>query len=528
MRIEKLSNKESGHWKRLLKDYLDGAPILDSLYGRRPELNAFEGQISDKAKSFGNRTVLVDALGKQYSDLGIQGNSELLINSLKEENTFTVTTGHQLCLMGGPAYFIYKIAGCISLARALKEKYPNKKFIPVFWLATEDHDFAEINHFHLFNRRFEWNIDSKGPVGRLKLEDFESLSEELKEVLGNADFAEELYDTFQKSYLQSNNLSEATIKLVYELFGFDELLCLDADEFSLKSLFVPIMEQELLEETSFKSVQKANEILTKADYTTQIHLREINLFYIQDNYRERIISDGNEWSTKDGNHKWSKEQVIEELHAHPECFSPNVAMRPLYQECILPNLAYIGGGGEMAYWLQLKPIFDAFKVDFPMLIPRLSATSVLPSVAKKIDKLGLPIQDYFNREEDLIKKYMVELTPLQGFDEEEKMIELIEKSLMDKMQELDEGFRKSIAADVNAMQKLLERIQGKYGKQIKQKEETSINQLRSVQNAIYPHSKLQERHENFSSWYLRSGKDALNSLIDSMDPFEFNMLVMYL
>lgn len=526
MRVEQIGRKKTNQWKQLLSDYLDDADALTPLYHRKPEISSFKEQIEEKQASFDKRNELVEELKSQYGRLNIKARDEL-ITKLKDSNTFTLTTGHQLCLFGGPAYFVYKIAGTIALAKKLKTEYPEYDFVPVYWLASEDHDFEEIQSLRLFGKKISWEREASGPVGRLHTDGLSEIGKELEQVFGNSPFAEELNTLFSESYLASENLSEATIRFVEKLFVDEDLLCLDADSTRLKSSFREVILDELKNESAASSVERANNILAKANYTQQIHIRDINLFYILDGYRERIVRKGEQWQTNDGKHLWNWTEIELEVNENPERFSPNVALRPLYQELILPNLAYIGGGGEMSYWLQLKPIFDHHKLVFPILIPRLSVTAVIPSIQKKIDKLGLEIASYFQRSEDLVKTYLSTQTEISDFSEERKMLKELEESALQKMQDLEEGFRKSISAEFNQMAGSLGKIYGKYKKQVKQREEISINQLQGVQNAIYPDQKLQERVENFALWYLRSGKEGLNAIEKEMDPFAFNMLVLF-
>jgi len=526
MRIEQLSRQKSKQWKQLLTDYLDANSSLDGLYGRAPRLENFKAQFEEKAQTYSHRQVLIEHLRSQYAGLELSSAPDALIDKLDSDNSFTVTTGHQLCLFGGPAYFIYKIAGTISLAQKLKAAYPDKNFISVFWLASEDHDFEEIDHLRLFSKTIRWERESGGAVGRRGMKGIAAVGEELKEIFGQSNFADELNAIFERSYLNATNLAEATIKLVHELFT-DQVLCLDADSRSTKALFKEIMKDELLNESAASVTTSSNRILEESGNDLQIHIRDINLFYLAENSRERIVRENNNWKTNDGAQHWDETSLLKELEEAPERFSPNVALRPLYQEVILPNIAYVGGGGEMAYWLQLKPIFDHYNCPFPILMPRLSVTAVIPSVAKKLEKLNVSADQCFQRSEDLIKRFLEAQVEIADFDDERELIKKAAENALSKMEDLDEGFRKSVSAEFRNMAKTLDKVYGKYRKQVKSREEISLNQLKSVQDSIFPNEKHQERVENFALWYLRTGKEAINRMIDEMDPFQFNMLLLY-
>jgi len=347
----------------LICDYLDGKPELKSFYNRFPRLENFKAQINQKELSFSteNRKVLVSVLKSQYENIESSHITNQHIDSLKSENTFTITTGHQLNLFTGPLYFLYKIVSAINLSNELKTKYPEYNFVPVYWMATEDHDFDEINYFNFKGKKFQWNRDASGAVGELSMEGLDAVLDLFSQDLGSGTHAEDLKTLFREAYLDHDNLADATRFLANALFKDYGLVIVDANDSDLKRLFIPQMETELQNQTSFDAVSKTNEALSSIskDYKIQVNPREINLFYLTKNLRERIVFQDAVYQVLNTNITWSKSEIEKELLAHPERFSPNVIMRPLYQEVILPNLCYIGGGGELAYWMQLKDYFEA-------------------------------------------------------------------------------------------------------------------------------------------------------------------------
>ena len=340
--------QNSGYFSKLIVDYLDEKSELQSLYNRFPKIENFQGQIDEKSKNFPfeNREILVSALEKQYENFEISKSTSQNIQLLKLSNSYTITTGHQLNLFTGPLYFLYKIATTINLCKELKQKYPTQNFVPIYWMATEDHDFDEINYFNFKDQKFRWNRESKGPVGRLSTEGLDLVYEAFSKEIGLGNNAKYLLDLFKKSYLEHQNLATATRFLANELFKNEGLVIIDADAKELKKLFVPYVKRELVEQTSF---HKVNEILPKLEaYNIQVNPREINLFYIQNELRERIIFENGNYTINNTTLKFSEKELLIELENNPENFSPNVILRPLYQEIILPNLCYIGGGGEIA------------------------------------------------------------------------------------------------------------------------------------------------------------------------------------
>ncbi|CAM4195958.1 bacillithiol biosynthesis cysteine-adding enzyme BshC [Cytophagaceae bacterium 50C-KIRBA] len=496
----------------LLLDYLDEKPNLKNLYQNSPNIAGFKNQLADK-KSFpiGHRKALVEVLQDQYQGLENAPAFEKLLDS----TTFTVTTGHQLNLMTGPLYVIYKIVSTINLAKQLKAEYPAYHFIPVYWMATEDHDWDEINHVHLNQKTYSWNTQQQGAVGRFTLE-------------GISDFLHSLpysLPIFQKAYSQSKTLTEAVRCYMHELFGAEGLICLDADDARLKSLFHPIMEADLLEHVHESLVESQNQHLNDLGYKTQINARGINLFYLQDGIRERIEKQGEYYHVLNQSIQFSLEELKNELQLHPERFSPNVVLRPLYQECILPNLAYLGGPAEVAYWLQLKGIFDHHRVPYPIVLPRNFAL-LLPSVEqKRIEKLGIKISDLFLPESSLIRKYVLENTLYSlDFQQEMEAVDPILEQMVWKAKQVDPTLEGSILAERQRWINGLERMAKKLKRAEERNHETAIRQIQQVKARLFPHGNWQERYDNLLDFYLDK-PSLIQDLLDSFDPLHFELYV---
>ena len=383
-----ITYQNSGYFSKLIVDYLDHKAELKTLYNRFPTVENFKLKIEEKSKNFSieNREILAKALTNQYNRFETSEATTANIELLKDSKTFTITTGHQLNLFTGPLYFLYKIVSTINLCKQLKETYPEYNFVPIYWMATEDHDFEEINHFHLNHKKISWKRESTGPVGRLSTEGLEEVFDLFSKEIGLGTQATYLKDLFKKTYLEHANLADATRYLANALFQKEGLVILDGDSKALKQLFVPFAKNELLHQTSFAKVNQTNELLKK--YFVQVNPREINLFYIEDQSRERIIFENDLYKVNNTNISFSEHEILAELENHPEKFSPNVILRPLYQEVLLPNLCYIGGGGELAYWLELKSNFESNAVCFPMLLLRNSVLLATVKQAHKADKLS--------------------------------------------------------------------------------------------------------------------------------------------
>ncbi len=516
-----ITYQNSGYFSSLINDYLDQKSSLDSLYNRFPTIGNFEGQIAEKEANYNheNRKLLVSVLQKQYQNIKISKATQNNILALGQSNTFTITTGHQLNLFSGPLYFLYKIISTINLATELKTKYPQWNFVPIYWMATEDHDFEEINYFNFKGKKFHWNKDSSGPVGRLSTEGLDAVFEVFAQELGSSSHAQKIKKLFQKSYLEHSNLAEATRFLANELFSDYGLVIINADAAELKRILIPYIKDELENQTSFKEVSATIEKLN--EYTIQVNPREINLFYIENDLRERIILENGSYKVNHTNLSFSKEALFELVETHPEKFSPNVILRPLYQEVLLPNLCYIGGGGEIAYWLELQSFFNAAKVSFPMLLVRNSVVLATEKQIKKADALQLSWADLFSKQNDLVNQKTKALSEIElDLSNVKEQLKKQFEALYTIAKQTDDSFIGALKAQEIKQIKGIEHLERRLLKAQKRKLADVLNRIIQLQNELFPNQSLQERQTNFSEFYLENGDLLIPALIAKLKPLE--------
>ena len=524
-----ISYQKSGYFTKLIVDYLDKKPELNALYNRFPSIENFEGQIKEKETNFpfSTRSFLVTALKKQYQGFEISVVTKSNIALLSDSKTFTITTGHQLNLFTGPLYFLYKIVATINLCGALKQTYPSYNFVPIYWMATEDHDFEEINYFNFKNVKIKWNKDSFGPVGRLATDGLDEVLAAFATELGFGDNANHLKYLFEKSYVQHNNLADATRYLANELFGNKGLVILDGDDVALKQLFVPYAKEELVNQTAFKKVSETNTLL--ADYTLQVNPREINLFYIEDTLRERILFDNNQYKINNTQLVFSESEMIALLEKNPEKFSPNVILRPLYEEVILPNLCYIGGGGEIGYWLQLKSNFEANNVTFPILLVRNSVLLVTEKQVQKADKLHLSWADLFSNQQELFNQKTQEFSKFNlDFSAQKETLKQQFAVLNDIATQTDKSFTGAVKAQEVKQIKGLENLEKRLIKAEKKMHADELERIIQLQNELFPNHRLQERSANFAEFYTAYGNDFIQKLFSALKPLEPNFTIITL
>lgn len=511
------------------KAYQSDQNPFESLIKYKPELGSFAQAIEDR-KSFPiDRTLLVNVLQTQYNSLPSSAATNHNIELLKSENTFSIITAHQPVLFTGPLYYIIKIFSAINMAEKLKFTYPNYDFVPVFISGGEDHDFEEVNKAHVYGKTIQWNQDKSGSVGRMNLDGIQEAISTLEEILSDKEEAKKAKNWINEAYSNSNNYAQFTSRLVHSIFSKYGLIVLNPDDKLLKASFASIMKEELIHQISAPLVQQTQSKIEDLGYKTQAFAREINLFYLQEGSRERIVLEGDVYKIVNTSLSFSKDEILNELENHPERFSPNVIMRPLYQESILPNLAYIGGGGELAYWIERKSQFEAYKVFFPVLIRRASAMLLTGGHLKNMKKLNIDIDQIFNDEDRLIAHLVEAESKVDlSLSEEIKSVESVFQSIAERAKVLDPTLEGKVLAEGSKQVKIIEQLESRLRRTVKAQQETEVNKIRKVKASLFPNNGLQERHDNFFQYYDMYGDRLLDVLKDNIDALNKKFVVIEL
>ncbi len=504
----------------LVWDYIKNKKKLKSLYSVQPSIEGLEEAIKKRTKFNVDRNNLVSVLKEQYQDIPVKPKN---IDLLKEANTFTVTTGHQLCLFTGPAYVAYKILSTINLTEQLKRNFPDYNFVPIYWMASEDHDFEEINHLNLFNKKIEWHRVSGGPVGRMNIGNIGSMITEIDNIIGSDEKYEKLRKIISNAYLKQKTLADATRSFVNELFGSYGLVVLDADHKNFKASFKEVMLEELENRVG---EEKVNKTITKlgSTYKLPVNPQPINLFYLEDHKRTKIESN------KDNSYKIGERNNIDfktlkaELLNNPERFSPNVVLRPVFQEHILPNLAYIGGPSEIAYWLEFKELFEYSKINFPALILRKSAVIIGRAGNSKIKRLKLDISNLFNEDSQVIKTYVKgKISSEVDLESDKKRIEVLYEKIHDKLIRAYPSLRNRVEAEKKKAINSLTYLKKKMDKADKQNYDIEVNQIQTLIETIFPNGTFQERHESLLSLLVKYDLELIQYLKDTIDPLDHSI-----
>ncbi len=509
--------------------YINRDERLKPFYGQHPDLNGFAEKLMAQPPA-PHRNLLVKVLLEQYRELlPFHPKVTQNISLLARDNTFTITTGHQLNIFTGPLYFIYKIASAVRLCQQLKQQHPDKNFVPVYWMATEDHDFAEINHTTIGGKVITWETACPAATGRLSTATIHEAVRAYCNILGLSEHSRRLSGLVEKAYLEHASLAAATRFLVNALFSEYGLVILDADHPALKKVFAPIMERDILEQNSYREIGRSTQSLQEAGFPPQVNVREINFFYLTDTYRERLVrQDSGHYTVLNQEVVFTEAELRQEIAAHPERFSPNVMMRPLYQEWLLPNLAYVGGGAEIAYWLQLKQNFDYYGVSFPILIPRNSAILADENTVNKTHRLDMTLRDLFLSADQLKKQYIRHHTrhQLTLSDEWVEFKSIFEKIKL-RAHKIDPTLGPSTEAVRARMEKAIRSLEKKLIRADAKNHEEALLQIDRIRDRLFPGGILQERTENFGLHYVKHGDTFIPDLIRHFQPLDFRFTILY-
>jgi bacillithiol biosynthesis cysteine-adding enzyme BshC len=537
MDVACISYKETGFFSPTVIDYLEDKPELREFYNHRPNLEGFAEFLKTK-KVIADRNLLADTLDDQYQIIlqyariwdpgfSIPHPVQQNIESLRSTNTYTITTGHQLNIFGGPLYFIYKIVTAIKLAQQLKEQFPDKNFVPVYWMASEDHDFAEISYTTIGGKKVHWWLEASGATGRIHPETMRQALNQYKGVLGMEHYGPELAAIVETAYTRFDRLADATRYMVNALFGQYGLVIIDADNQRLKQQFAPIIEQDIIEQHSFKNISATNEKLHQLGVHIQVNPREINFFYMKGTLRERLVFEDDRYKVLNTDISFSETELRQEIKKSPGKFSPNVVMRPLYQECILPNIAYIGGGAEVVYWLELKSNFEHYKVDYPILILRNSGLVVRKEPAAKIKRMELSAADIF-KPTDILKNYWIKKHSEHNLSLQTEWAQLtsIFDHLKQRAAKIDPTLGPSTEAVQARLKKAIDNLEKKLVKAEKSNYHTRLEQIEQIKAELFPGNSLQERNENFGLLYVKWGQSFIDELIRNFEPLDFEFAVL--
>lgn len=515
-----LPYEQTAAFSAMVLDYIRQDKMLQPFYACAPDREGILRAIRQRQQGSLNRALLVEELQQQYLDTpvpAVQQNIERLL----DENTFTVTTAHQPNIFTGHLYFVYKILHAIRLADDLKNSFPQYHFVPVYYMGSEDADLEELGQVTIGGETYHWRTSQHGAVGRMKVD--KALRQLIDDMAGQLSIHPHgggLVQLLKEVYTEGTRIETATFKLVNELFGRFGLVIFLPDNPRLKKIFNPIVEKELLQQFSHTAVAACVAALP-AKYKVQAAGRDLNLFYLKDDMRERIEVSGENFAVANTRLVFTQEQLLAELEAFPDRFSANVILRPVFQEMLLPNVAFIGGGGEIAYWLELKKVFEAAGQPFPVLVLRNSFLLMEKTDAALQEKLGLTTAEIFGPENELLTQLVKRQSRLQlELTREKEDLRALYEQIRSVAANIDSTLLRHSDALKHQALKKIEVLEKKMLKAEKRKHEALQRQLHKLKTHLFPGGVLQERVENFMPYYAKWGSGFIDAILEASGGLE--------
>jgi bacillithiol biosynthesis cysteine-adding enzyme BshC len=516
----RLSYRQTNYFTRIVLDYIEEPEKLESFFSHPPSLEGIKRSVEDRKRTATDRVTLVQELLRQYEGVSVTPAVEANIQSLLSENTFTVTTAHQPNIFTGPLYFLYKIIHAIKLAEYLSNTLVEYRFVPVYYMGSEDADLNELGHIYLDGEKLSWQTKQTGAVGRMLVDkELLKIVDMMEGQLLTEPFGREVIDMIRDAYKAGDPVQAATFRFVNALFGKYGIVVLIPDNEVLKRKIASVFHDDLENQIPSAIVHETSRKL-ETQYKVQANPRDINLFYLENNLRERIEFKRDRYEVLNTDLSFSREELLNELSDHPERFSPNVILRGLFQETILPNIVFIGGGGELAYWLQLKDLFVHYHVPYPVLLLRNSFLLIEKKWQDKIDKMQFSPADFFLPGQELLN----ELVARESKHEVKLNGSLVQvEKLYDDFKKQAAEIDRTLAPHVDALKtRSLQRLQELEKKMLRAEKRKFTDQQRHiglVKDQLFPKNNLQERIDNFSYYYAKWG----SGLIDRLYEFSISL-----
>lgn len=486
----------------------------------------FRGIIDSRKK---DKINVASVIKEQYLSLPPASEKTLAnIDLLKNETTLTVVTGQQIGILGGPLYTLYKIITAVKLARQLKERFEEFNFVPVFWLEADDHDFNEIRSVKVINDQNELESigyldeipgeEAKQSVGNLAItSEINSFFEKVSSSLRETEFTAGLLGRLKDFYSEGKTLKQAFRELIFWLFDEYGLVILDPQDVKVKSLLAPVFEKEV--ERFREHTQEL--VLTSAKleeiYHAQVKIKPVNLFYSTDDGRYPIEPVDENFRLKRKRKQFSRDELLNEIRTGPHRFSPNVLLRPICQDYLLPTAFYIAGPSEISYFAQITPMYDFFDIAMPVIYPRASVTIIEKGIRSNLDKYNLELKDIFIKTDSLKEQVIsgISDTDLDTvFESISQRIESAFDDLRDSLASIDKTISDSSDRYREKAISSLGDLKNKAVQARNKRHEISLKQIDKIAGSLYPSENLQERELNFVFFANKYGDAFIQKLFD--------------
>ncbi len=537
-----LNYKEILGYPKIFLDYVYDFENVNQFYKKNfRNKEEYLPHFKKAAENFSTREFdLRGIITGQYSDFNPSEATQNNIDKLKSDKTLAVVTGQQLGILGGPLYTIYKTLTAIKLCNYLSDRYGDFNFVPVFWLEGDDHDFNEVSSIGLLNLENKFQVidygkkisndDDRISVGKLNFnEDINSFFEDIEKTLRTTEFTFDILKILKEFYKPCNSFNCAFRHLLFFLFDKYGLLIFDPQDKRVKEVLKPVFKKEISDfRTHTEQVIKVSATLEEL-YQTQIKVKPVNLFYSNDEGRFLIEPTDEGFRLKGKRIKFTSDELLNMIEEEPQKFSPNVLLRPICQDYVLPTAFYVGGPSEIAYFAQLLPMYSLFNLEEPIIYPRSSVTLIEKGIQKSLDKFNLSLKDVFVENNILEKKIITDISD-ENTDEIFKKVkddfEIAFDKLREKLFQLDKTLGDASSKSQQKILRYLEELKNKADNAVKRKHESTVRQINKISSSLYPNSNLQERELNFIYFVNKYGNEILDKIYDELeiDKFEHQVI----
>jgi len=515
----------------LVRDYVHAFPRLASFYAGNPQdPGAYQEQADRCAARAYRRHELRDVLLAQNEGWGISHSVRQRIEELGHPRAVAVVTGQQTGLFGGPLFTLYKALTAVQLAARLQVEL-QRPVIPVFWMASEDHDVAEADHIQLLDRtgtpvtlrHAPWGSPPGFIPANLRLGP--AIADTLERawaLLPSTEFAPDLRNALGEAFAPERTLAEAFARWMVHLLGECGLVLVDGADPGLKLLAAGILRRELdAAPGSSQSILAASESLRALGYPVQIEARPdgVNCFLLREG-RRGLVRDGNGFRLRDSKQMIPAAELQRLAQDEPERFSPNVALRPVVQDFLFPTLAYVAGPGELTYFAQLRPMYQAFDVLMPLVVPRASLTLVEPRIGQLLERFRLGLPDLTLEPEQLASRVLrAHLSPdLEAtLTKARESVGEIFRGVGEVIGAVDPTLKATVGQTAGHVQGHFDQLERKAVQALKRRESEMRQQVQRVREALMPGGKLQERVLPLLPFLVRYGPALLGTLRDAID-----------
>ncbi len=507
---------------RLFTQLIAGDDYSKSLFAHGP----FDFEASLSRPVIPAKTDLAEFLRHFNEAFGISPETAANIERLADPATKCIVTGQQLTVFGGPLYTFFKIASAIATSRKLSDE-SGVAVVPVFWLADEDHDYDEVASVKLI-KGAEITTHTLADEGSLPLpvadrhigSNITAFTDEVFSSLGTTDFTDELRQLVDGCYIEGVPHGKAFGSLIAKIFGKHGLVLAGSNHPDVKATLFPVLLRSVDCAGEVFEALEQQSLLAETVSPRQAQVSDSLLFYLNPDAggsRERIHHESGTWSVGESM-RWTTDALLDAIELHPQRFSPNVFLRPILQDLLLPTLAYVAGPGEMAYYAQMKQLYAVFGLAMPVITPRHSATFVEPAIRRLLDELPFEFTDYKARVDELEKQYMAQhsgIDPAAMAGDWLSELSAVSQKYIDAIGREDPTLKASADKLVTEFESSIDRVKGKLIRSVKQKEQTGLNRVHRVKTSLFPDNGLQERTISGIYYMNKYGMDLWDRVIDA-------------